>query len=444
MLAGSRIEGHYPARMASGGGSWKGYTLVAATVVVTVLAATGVWNPFPQLWSWISTSGPIAPGARWQQQLGGSPQSIAIAGDSVIVEYRTSVEAYGLTAAVKLWSSDADWASIAGKGANAVVVTGRLLTKGYQVLDPATGTVRRSDTSATAVWTYQDAIVDLSCSGGDDCRLTAWDPRSGEQLWTVGTGSIGFVLDAANPDLPDTRRLSSNRVDDDVAGPPVLPGLLGLPHDGQIRVIDTASGRLVQTVRPGRQQRVAVVGGRVLTITGTAKDGTCYYDVVAGNPPGGQVVWRRDGLNLRTADNGSACDQERDPAGGYNVVLGVDPYGREVLINGYDGRTLWYGDKESTVLTLNDAYAVIRKGDQVRGYSFAKDKAVWRLDGRGEVGAALTPYAVIVVSKDRVSALTPSNGAVRTDVRTDAKVFAVGPDGMIAASGRDMAYLPFS
>ncbi|WP_328462937.1 hypothetical protein OHA21_36600 [Actinoplanes sp. NBC_00393] len=421
-------------------GAGKGLALAAA-VTVTVLASTGVWNPFPQMWSWISTSGPVAPGARWQQELGGTPQSVAIAGDAVIVEYRTSVEAYGLTAAVPLWSSDADWASIAGKGSDAVVVTGRLLTKGYQVLDPRTGVERRSDTTASAVWTYQDAIVDLSCSGGDDCRLTAWDPKSGTQLWSVGTGSIGFVLDAANPDLPDTRRLTTDDVDDDVAGPPVLPGLLGIPDDGQVRVIDTATGKLVQTVRPERDQRVAVVGGRVLTVTGTPRDGTCYYGVVATAPPRNAVVWQRDGLNLRTAENGSDCEQGRDPAGGYNVVLGVDPYGREVLINGYDGRNLWYGDKDSDVVAVNDAYAVIRKDDTLRGYSYSKGKAVWRQAG---TSAALTPHAVIVLGKNRVTALTPSSGAVRADVRTDAKIFAVGPDGMIAVSGRDMAYLAFS
>ncbi|MFC7534945.1 PQQ-binding-like beta-propeller repeat protein [Actinoplanes sp. GCM10030250] len=421
----------------------KGFALVAA-VTITVLASTGVWNPFPQVWSWITTNGPVAPGARWQQELGGTPQSVAVVGDSVIVEYRTSVEAYGLTAGVPLWSSDADWASIAGKGSDAVVVTGRLLTKGYQVMDPRNGALRRADTTASAVWTYQDAIVDLSCAGGNDCRLTAWDPRSGNQMWTVGTGGIGFVLDAANPDLPDTRRLVTDDVDDDVAGPQPMPGLLGFPDDGQVRVIDTAGGKLVQTVRPARDQRIAVVGGRVLTVTGTARDGTCYYGVTATDPPRNGVVWRRDGLNLRTAESGSNCEQGRDPAGGYNVVLGVDPYGREVLINGYDGRNLWYGDKETGVVALNDAYAVLRKDDTLRGYSFAKGKAVWRQTGRDGATAALTPYAVIVVSKNRVTALTPDTGSVRADVRTNAKVFAVGPNGMIAVAGRDMAYLAFS
>jgi outer membrane protein assembly factor BamB len=422
-------------------GSWKGFTLVAA-VTVTVLATTGVWNPFPKVWDWLSTSGPVAPGTRWQQRLGGTPQSVSVAGDSVVVEYRTSVEAYSLSTSVRLWTTDADWAALAGQGSDAVVVTGRLLTKGYQVLDPRSGTVRRADTEATAVWTYRNGIVDLHCSGGNDCRLTAWDPRAGTQLWSVATGGIGFVLHAGNPDLPDARRLGTGDVDDDVAGPPLMPGLLGLPDGGRVRVIDTAAGRLVQTAQPGAGQRIAVVGGRVLTVTGTAKDGTCYYGVVATAPPGNRVVWKRDGLNLRTAE--SDCKQDRDPAGGYDVLLGVDPYGRQELINGADGRILWYGDKSAEVLAVDDRYAVIRDGDTLRGWSFGKGKAVWRQNGRAKAGAVVTPYAVIVVSSGRVTALTPASGAVRADVRTDAKVFAAGPDGLILVSGRDMAYLPYS
>ncbi|GIE90448.1 PQQ-binding-like beta-propeller repeat protein [Actinoplanes regularis] len=421
-------------------GTWKGITLVAA-VTVTVLASTGVWNPFPKLWEWVNTSGPVAPGTRWQQRLGGTPQSVSVIGESVIVEYRTSVEAYNLTTAVKVWQSDADWATIAGQGDDAVVVTGRLLTKGYQVLDARTGTVRRADTEAGAVWAYQNGIVDLRCSGGDDCRLTAWEPRLGSQLWSVATGGIGFVLHAANPDLPDSRRLGTGDVDDAASGPAMMPGLFGLPDNGQVRVIDTATGRLVQTVRAGPEQRIAVVGGRVLTITGTARDGTCYYGVVATAPPGNRTVWKRDGLNLRTAE--SDCKQDRDPAGGYDVVLGVDPYGRQELINAADGRNLWYGDKTAEVLSVDDRYAVIRSGDTLRGWSFSRGKAVWRQNGRAKAGAMVTPYAVIVVSSGRVTALAPENGAVRADVRTDAKVFAATSKGLILVSGRDMAYLPY-
>jgi len=433
--------------MAAGGSPWRGYGL-AALVIVIVLATTNTWNPFPKLWAWFNTSTPIAAGvASWQQTIGGSPQDVTIANDAVIVSYRTSVEAYGLAAGVKLWGSDADWAAVAGKGAGAVVVTGRLLTKGYQVLDPYTGAVRRADTAATAVWTYQDAILDLRCAKAGDCELTDWDPRGSQPLWTVGTGGIGFVLNASNPDLPDTRQLPAQGVDDHVAGPAPVPGLIGLPNDGKVRVIDTATGKVVQVASPGDEQRVAIAGGRVLTVTGTAADGTCYYGVVATTASGGPV-WRRDGLNLRTAPNGSSCKQDRDPAGGEDVVLGVDPTGHEELIAAHDGRVLWQGDKGENVLAVNDGYALIRSADHgsLRAFSFAGGATAWRRDVASNVSAALTAYAAIVVTTNpsRVVAVNLSNGSVRRDVRTDAKIFAVGPGGMIAVSGRDMAYLPFA
>lgn len=428
------------------GPGWKGFTVFAG-VVLLVLATTGVWNPFPKIWTWVNTTEPIAAGAaQWQQRLGGTPQSVAIAGTAVIVEYRTSVEAFGLGAGVRLWQSDADWAAVAGDGGGAVVVTGRLLTKGYQVLDPRSGAVRRQDTQATAVWTYADAILDLRCGKGADCVLTAWDPHGARPLWTVSTGGIGFVLNASNPDLPDTHPLTSPQVDDDAAGPSFMPGLIGLPDDGKVRVVDTASGRVVQTTSPAGDQRVAVAGGRVLTVTGTARDGTCYYSVVATDPPSGQRVWSRDGLNLRTADNGSACKQDKDPAGGYDVVLGVDPYGRKELIAASDGRVLWHGAKDEDVLAVDDGFAIIRSADRSTVHSIAFGSgASWRRSVNDGASAALTPYAAIVANTkpSRITAVAPAGGAVLADVRTDAKLFAVGPAGMILVSGRDMAYLPF-
>ncbi|MFB9358536.1 PQQ-binding-like beta-propeller repeat protein [Actinoplanes nipponensis] len=432
--------------MASGG-SAKGYALVGVVVVV-VLATTGVWNPFPKIWSWINQSDPIAEGvATWQTAIGGSPRSVTISGGAVVVEYRTSIEAYGITAGVRLWKSDADWAGVAGGDSDAVVVAGRLLTKGYEVLDPATGAVRRRDTQATAVWTYADAVLDLRCPRAGECELSAWEPRGSRPMWTIGTPGIGFVLDAANPDLPDTQPLGSSRIDARVAGPRPLPNLIGLPGDGRIQVVDTAQGRVVQTRTPARDQRVAVVGSRVLTVTGEARDGTCYYSVIAHDPPNGQPVWQRAGLNLRTADNGSACKQERDPAGGDEVVLGVDPVGREELIAAHDGRVLWRGAKDQDVLAVDDGYALIRTEDQrtLQARSFSRGKVAWRRAVSAGAQAALTPYAAVVAERRpaRVTALSPRTGAVLTEARTDAKVFAVGPGGLILISGRDMAYLSF-
>jgi outer membrane protein assembly factor BamB len=433
--------------MASGGSPWKGYAL-SVIVLLVVLATTHVFNPWPKLWTWFNTSSPIVDsGSQWQQSIGGSPQNVTIVNDAIIVEYRTSVEAYGLGAGVKLWNSDADFAAVAGEGSDAVVVTGRLLKKGYQVLDPHSGVIRRADTSADAVWTYRSGIIDLHCGKGSDCELTAWDTR-GNARWRVGTGGIGFVLDAANPDLPDTNPLTANGVDDDVTRPREMPALLGLPDDGKVRVIDTATGKLVQTAQPAADQRVAVAGGRVLTVTGTSADGTCYFGVVATDPPGGGVVWQKDGLNLRTAANGSGCKQDRDPAGGEDVMLGVDPVGRQELIAAHDGRVLWHGNKGEEVLAVDDSFAVIRSADKatLRGFSMATGKTAWSRPAGTGASAALTRYAVIIVTTKpaRVAALSPSSGRLLAEVRTSAKIFATGPSGMIAVDGRDMAYLPFA
>jgi outer membrane protein assembly factor BamB len=129
------------------------------------------------------------------------------------------------------------------------------------------------------------------------------------------------------------------------------------------------------------------------------------------------------------------------------VVLGVDPVGREELIAAHDGRRLWYGAKGQDVMAVNDAHAVIRSDDkrQFSGRSFSTGDVTWRRDVNDGASAALTPYAAIVAntSPRRVVALAPSSGRVLVDARTEASVFATGPDGLIVVDGRDMAYLPY-
>jgi hypothetical protein len=422
---------------------------VLAVVAVVILATTGVWNPWPGLWAQVDQSSPLAePSAAWQQRLGGAAQSVTLAGGAVVVEFRTETAALSLNTGVRLWERPADWSAVAGSGVDSVVVTGQLLHSGYEVLDPASGAVRRTDTEAAAVWTYDDALVDLRCAGSGDCLLRAWDPRGSRPLWTVPTSGMGFVLYADNPDLLGTEPLGNPQVDEHAGGPAPMPGLIGVPTDGKVHVVDTAVGRVVRVLDPEREQRVAVTGGRVLTVTAEAGDGTCYYSVAATEPSTGRRVWQRDGLNLRTADTAGGCRQDRDPAGGYTVVLGVDPVGRQELIDAHDGRVLWHGDKREKVLAVDDGYAVIRDADpggvQVR--SFSRDRTVWRRSVDRKAQVALTPYAVVVVGTGprRVTALDPAGGAVLAEARTAGRVLAVGSGGMIVGEGRDLAYVRFS
>jgi outer membrane protein assembly factor BamB len=425
------------------------YYAVLTVIALVTLALTGVWNPWPGVWAWIIRTDPIAgASATWQQKLGGAAKTVTITGGAVVVEYRTKIEAFGVTAGVQLWEKDADWSAVAGGGSDSVVVVGQLLTKGYEVLDPTSGVVRRTDTEAVAVWTYDNGMLDVRCSAARDCELSAWDPRGSRPLWTVSTPGIGFVLFADNPDLPDTHPLTADRIDEGVAGPAPMPGLIGFPADGKLHVVDTAAGKVVQVLEPDRAQRVTVTGGRVLTVTADGRDGTCYFAVTATDPSTGREVWSQQGLNLRTADNGAGCKQDKDPAGGDDVVLGVDPLGEEMLFDAHDGRTLWHGDTDQKVLAVDDGYALIRNADgtTVGARGFARGKVVWRRTVGAGAQVALTPYAAIVVEDKprKVLALDRPGGGVLAEVRTKARVLAVGPHGMILGEGRDMAYVPFA
>jgi outer membrane protein assembly factor BamB len=427
----------------------RSYYLVLAVIAVVILALTGVWNPFPGLWAWINQSSPLAtPPAAWQQRLGGAAKTVTVTGGSVIVEYRTRIEAFGLTAGVQLWERNADWSAVAGGDEDSVVVTGQLLTKGYEVVDPGSGVVRRTDTEAVAVWTYDNAILDVRCIAARDCELSSWAPRGTAPEWTVSTPGIGFVLFADNPDLPDARPLDSGRIDSGAAGPTEMPGLIGFPADGKLHVVDTAAGRVVQIIDDDRSKRIAVAGGRVLTVSADARDGTCYFGVTAVDPSTGRQVWRQEGLNLRTAENGTGCKQNQDPAGGHDVVLGVNPIGREVLVDAHDGRVLWVGTAAQKVLAVDDRYALIRSADgrTLSTRSFGKGRTAWRRPIADGANAALTPYAVVVTEAKpyRITALNPVTGAVLAQVRSDARVLAVGRAGMIISAGRDLAYVSFA
>ncbi|HEY0700076.1 MAG TPA: hypothetical protein VGD43_19980 [Micromonospora sp.] len=421
--------------------------LAFALVVLVVLTATGVWNPFPDIWAWVNRDRPLSnPAPLWQERLGASIQDVTVAGDAVVVRHRTTVEARSVTTGVRLWEHKADWATVAGGERDAVVAVGRLLTKGYEVLDPTTGAVRRRDTSAVAVWTYRNALLDARCASARDCTLTAWEPRGSQPLWSAFLPGVSAGLFADNPRVLGTRRLTADRVDGQAGGPEPMPALLGLPVDGRAMIVDTATGRVVQDFEQDREDRVVVVGGRLLRIEARSADGTCYFTIVARDPANGQEVWRRTGINLRTAD-GAGCAQREDPQGGQNVLGGVAADGRETVLDGYDGGKLWTGLGGERLLAVDDRYALVRAdgGAAVNGHELTVASRRWTRPTDREVAAALTRYAAVLVERDpdRITALDRRTGRELVALRSSAKVFAVGPRGIVIGDGRDLAYVPF-
>ncbi|MEH0982795.1 PQQ-binding-like beta-propeller repeat protein [Micromonospora sp. CPCC 205556] len=421
--------------------------MLVGLVTVVVLAATGVWNPFPGLWDWVNRSQPISePDVVWQQRVGGTPKSVTIAGETVVVEQRTRVEARSLATGTQLWERKADWAAVAGGDRDAVVAVGKLLVKGYELLDPATGVVRRRDDDAVAVWTYRNLLLDARCTEATDCTLSAWDPRGTTPLWTAFLPGVSTGLFADNPQLLGTRRLTALRVDDGAAGPERVPPLLGFPVDGRVHVVDTATGRVVQNVEPGRDERLAVVGGRMLRITAVSADGSCRYAISGRDPATGQEVWRRAGVNVRTADS-AGCAQREDPQGARNVLVGVAPDGREAVLDGYDGRLLLVDAEGEKLLAVDDRYALVRSADKrtITGRELGADRVRWTRPAGGKPGAALTPYAAVVAAEkpNRLTALDPRTGRELVVLRTSANVLAVGPNGMIIGEGREIGYVRF-
>jgi hypothetical protein len=411
-----------------------------------VLASTGVWNPFPAMWEWVNQSEPLSsPAVTWQQRLGGSPKSATVAGDAVVLEHRTTVEARGLGSGVRLWQRDADWGAVAGEGAGAVVVTGELLVKGYDVLDPQSGAVRRHDAEAVAVWTFRNAMLDVRCSDVKDCTLSAWDPRGTSPLWRTQLPGVGFVLFADNPEVLDTRPLSVPRVNEDAGGPLWMPQLIGFPIDGRVHVVDTTSGTVLQELDPDRDDRVVVAGGRVLRVLADARDGSCYFTVEATDAATGRDVWRQAGLNLRTAD-GSGCVQRDDPGGQENVIVGVAADGREVLLDAYDGRALWIGADGQRVAAADSRHAVIRAADRrsVSGLVLGPSGPAWTRRVHPDAQAALARHAAVIVDRDRIIAVHPATGEVLVSVRSSAKVVAVGPNGLVLLDSRELGYIRFS
>ncbi|TDB75241.1 PQQ-binding-like beta-propeller repeat protein [Micromonospora sp. KC723] len=421
--------------------------MLLGLVTVVVLAATNVWNPFPAVWEWLGTRKPISePDVVWQQRVGGTPKSVTIAGDTVVVEQRTRIEARSLATGTQLWERKADWAAVAGGDRDSVVAVGKLLVKGYELLDPATGVVRRRDDDAVAVWTYRNLLLDARCVEATDCTLSAWDPRGTAPLWTAFLPGVSSGLFADNPNLLGTRRLSALRIDAGVAGPEPAPPLLGFPVDGRVHVVDTASGRVVQDLEPGRDERLAVVGGRLLRITAVSRDGSCQYAVSARDVATGEEVWRRAGVNLRTADS-VGCVQREDPQGARNVLIGTAADGREAVLDGYDGRGLLVAAEGERLLAVDDRYALVRAADKrsVVGRQLGVSRARWTRPASDRAGAALTPYAAVLTGEkpNRLIALDPRTGRELVVLRSSAEVLAVGSGGMVIGEGREIGYVRF-
>lgn len=418
--------------------------LVAVAVAVTLLATTGVWNPFPDLWAFLSTSRPISdPALQWQQRLGGVPKSVTILDRLVIVEHSDSVEARSRVTGKALWQAKSDWATVAGPPERAVVVSGTLLRKGYEVRDATTGILIRKDDRAAAVWSYSNALLETSCGRPVDCDLTARDPVTGDELWQTALPGIGFVLFADNPKLAMGTRLGMEVRTE----PAPMPRLLGFPIDGRIYPVDTLQGVTFPAVEPGRDTSVTVLGGRVVYSVAKPREGICVVSLSGRDPVTGQEAWHRDGYQLRTI-SGAGCEQHKDPVAGGNAVVAVRPDGREALLDAADGREVLTCAAGEKVIGTDGIHAVVLSADgaSVSGYLLGRAKALWTRKSGPQVTAGVTRNTVILSqhSPDRIYVLDPDTGKVRNELRSSAAIVAADAGGLLLGERRELGYLPLS
>jgi outer membrane protein assembly factor BamB len=385
------------------------------------------------------------PSPVWTKRVGGQPSSAAVAGGSVVVMMRGTVEAHDRSDGRVLWSKDADWGAVAGAGDGTVVLLGHH-GHGYDVVSPASGTTRWSDGSAIGAWTYRDAVLSLTCPQLlTDCALTAHAPADGGVRWRSTMPGIGRVLAGVNSPLLGSRELAGAY--HSLAAVPVdLPPVLGFPVDQRVTVVDTATGRRLRQEAPSATTRVVVIGGRILTSTASPHDGNCRFSLTARDPATGRTVWHRDGYDLGTA-SGAGCEQRRDPGGGGGVLAATRGDNREVLLSARDGRELWVGASGDTVLATDGRYAAVRTADKrrIEAVDLASGATAWARPADPHADVAVTRDAVLVTTPatGRLDALEPGSGRPIVGVESTASVLGVGADGLVLGRGRTIGYVTF-
>jgi hypothetical protein len=436
-------------------GAWRNrlLTLLAVSLFSLLIVAEIMPNPFPPLWDWINRDRPIATDMHWQERLGGRPSGALVVGDAIAVDA-------GRTARVITWGSardsaevrlewTADWLTTAGTGPDTVVITGEMLSRGYQVRDPGTGTVLVDNDDARAVWGFQQIRMDLRCDTMRSCELRGYRPQDERPLWRADLPGVAASVVGVNPDLATAGVAVPSRMHAAVSGPPPTPPLIGVPVDRRrVAVVSSATGQVVGQYEAASDELVMVVGDRVVRSTATRRDGVCLlavsgYDLVTDVP-----VWGPEPYNLRTI-TGGGCDQRYTAVAAGAALVVVDPEGAERVIDAGDGRVLWRGEPGERVQGLTEHLAVVKAADDpaVR-YAVALGDGggrLWerRVDADAEV--MLTRCGVVVVDRDpnRVHVWNPADGEDRLTVRTSARVLACTADGLILADGRAVGRVTF-
>lgn len=444
--------------MAEGRKAWRTRVLllVAIAFYALLLAADIAPNPFPGIWEWLSKDRPLASGLAWQERLGGRPAAAAPAGDAIAVEAgnraqirdRDSGTLVG-PAGDETWT--AEWVVVAGGGENPVVIIGREGSDGYEVRDPTTGALLHEDEEAVAAWGFRDGWLDLRCDSRRACQLRSYEPGSYQPVWQLDMPGRREGMLGGNPQLAGPQIPEPSRIHPQVSGPEPIPQLLGFPvnrgGDDAVVVVDTASGRVLQELTIAGDERIIVVGDRVVRSTMARHSGVCVSQVTGYDPFTGNPVWGPSPVHLWSS-GGVGCEQREAPLAGGGAITAVGTDGRPVVIDSYDGRVLWTGELDERVEDLSAERAVIRAADETTRYAVllgGDGGRQWERIADPDAGVTLASCGVVVSDRDpnRIYVWDPVTGDTLLSLSTSARVLACAPDGVLIADGRSIGFARF-
>lgn len=376
------------------------------------------------------------PKPRWNERVDGRPLAAAVGGDRVLVLLNGAVEARRLSDGGPAWTRTVDWALPTGDA----VVAGRANGGGYEVLDAATGRVRWQDARARDAWPYRDVVLSLTCKkNGDGCTMRARSIGNGATRWTVRVEAAAQRL-AGHPEFDEVReRDGMLRPDYPGAAPP----LVGVVGDGQVTIVDTRSGGVPGRLPEGAETRVVVAGTRVLGVTARPADGGgCRYSVRAWDSSGRQV-WSRTGYDLGTV-SGSGCEQREDPRLVGQLVSGVTPDDRPVLLDVGTGGVRWTGSSGARVVAADDKIAVVRgrDGRQLSALNTANGATLWSRAAGKEAAVMVLPGAIVIKEADQITAISRGGGVLQS-WKSQAEVIGADAGGLVLSNGRSVGYAPW-
>jgi hypothetical protein len=420
-------------------------------LVVSYSLITG-WNPLnsarlPQVWSWIASPSSLSkPATAWIKRSGSQPSSAVVTGSTAVVVMRETVEARDIHTGEVRWTRQAGWGAVAGSDGNAVAVVAKSSGHGYDVIEPDTGHVRWSDGAAIGAWTFQDAILSLTCPWLADCSLAFRAPLDGTVRWKTTLPGIGRVLAGANQPLLGSRQLTPSYQAAGAASPDAVPHLLGFPLDRRVQVLDTSNGKLLKVQSPNETTRVDVIGDRVLLSTAVRQGSSCRYTLAARDPASGKQLWHKDGYDLRTA-SGAGCEQRRDPGGSGGVLVATRYDNREAFLSAATGGEVWVAAPGESILATDGRYGLVRSADHksIKEIDLPGGGVRWTRPAPPKSLVGLTRHAVFINDTDdeHLVAVDPASQRTLLDVKTSATVLGVGPTGIVLSSGRTIGYLPY-